>query len=332
MTALLLIGGVAWYAHRSLDLPPEDIETHRVLVVPPDASFRTVAELLAEEGLVISPFWFRVLGKVQGAERKIKPGEYDFHTRMRPPEILDALIKGKVIQYSILVPEGLTAAQIARLLHEGGVADEAAIMGLVRDPAFVKSLGVKAPTLEGYLFPDTYLFPRNARPEEILKTMVNGFRRVFTAEVQARASELNMTEREVLTLASIIEKETGQEDERPIIAAVFQNRLKKKYPLQSDPTVIYDIPNFDGNLTRAQLTTATPSNTYMHPGLPPGPIANPGIKSILAALHPAPVSYLYFVSKNDGSHQFSSTLAEHNRAVHFYQKKSARPSAQQKHK
>ena len=326
--AVLLIGAVAWYAHRALDLPPQNMETHRVVVVPPDASFNTVAGLLAEKGLIVSPFWFRVLGKVQGAERKIKPGEYDLHTRMRPPEILDALIKGKVVQYSVLVPEGLTAAQIATLLNDVELADEAVIMGLVRNPNFAKSLGVNAATLEGYLYPDTYNFPKFTRPEEILKTMVGRFHQFFTPEVKARAAALNMTEHEVVTLASIIEKETGQEDERPLIAAVFQNRLKKKYPLQSDPTVIYDIPNFDGNLTRAQLTTSTPSNTYMHPGLPPGPIANPGIKSILAALHPAPVSYLYFVSKNDGSHQFSSTLVEHNEAVHQYQKKRTRPSGE----
>jgi UPF0755 protein len=325
---LLLIGGVTWYAHRSLDLPAQEIETHRVVVIPPDASFRTVADLLADKGLLVSPFWFRVLGKVQGAERKIQPGEYDFHTRMRPPEILDALIKGKVIQYSVLVPEGFTAAQVAALLNDAGLADPTAIMRLVRDPAFVKSLGIDAATLEGYLYPDTYIFPRHTRPEEILKTMVAKFHQVFTPEVKARASELNMSRHEVVTLASIIEKETGQEDERPLIAAVFQNRLKKKYPLQSDPTVIYDIPNFDGNLTRAQLTTSTPFNTYMHAGLPPGPIANPGIKSIMAALHPAPVDYLYFVSKNDGSHQFSSTLKQHNEAVHHYQKKSVRPSAE----
>jgi UPF0755 protein len=277
MGALLLIGVVTWYAHRSLDLSAQDIETHLVVVIPPDASFKTVAGLLAEKGLLVSPFWFRVLGKLQGAERKIKPGEYDLHTRMRPPEILDALVKGKIIQYSVLVPEGFTAAQVAMLLNDVGLADEATIMGLVRNPDFVKSLGVNAKTLEGYLYPDTYQFPRHTRPEEILKTMVGRFHQVFTPEVKARAAELNMTEHEVVTLASIIEKETGQQDERPLISAVFQNRLRRKYPLQSDPTVIYDIPDFDGNLTRAQLTTSTPFNTYMHPGLPPGPIANPGI-------------------------------------------------------
>jgi UPF0755 protein len=319
--ALLLIGGVAWYGYRVLDLPPRDFEVHHVVEIPADASFTTVAGLLAQKGLIVSPFWFRVLGKIQGAERNIKPGEYDLHTRMRPPEILDALVKGKVIHYSVLIPEGFNASQVGKLLSELSLADDAAINRLVKDREFAKSLGVEGATLEGYLFPDTYYFSRHTRPEEILKAMVGRFQQVVSPELKGRAADLRMTEREVLTLASIIEKETGQEDERPLISAVFHNRLKKRFPLQSDPTVIYDIPNFDGNLTRAQLTTPSPFNTYMHPGLPPGPIANPGLKSIMAAMNPAPVPYLYFVSKNDGSHQFSSTLQEHNRAVDRYQKK-----------
>jgi UPF0755 protein len=147
---------------------------------------------------------------------------------------------------------------------------------------------------------------------------------VYTPELQAQAAALRMTERQVLTLASIIEKETAQDDERPLVSAVFHNRLRGGIPLQSDPTVIYDIPNFSGNLTRADLQRPTPSNTYAHPGLPPGPIANPGAKSIQAALFPAPVKHLYFVSKNDGTHQFSATIEEHNRAVERYQKRGAR--------
>jgi len=329
---VLLIGVVAWYGHRGLDLPPLDVEIHHVVEIPADASFKTVAGLLAQKGLIVSPFWFRLLGKIQDAERRIKPGEYDFHTRMRPREILDALVKGKVILYSVLIPEGFTAHQVGRLLSERGLADEMAINRLVTDPDFVQSLGVDAPTLEGYLFPDTYYFPRHTKPEEILKTMVGRFRQVFPAGMQARAAELAMTEREVVILASIIEKETGQDDERPLISAVFHNRLNKKLPLQSDPTIVYELPDFDGKWTRAMLARATPYNTYLHAGLPPGPIANPGLKSLVAALNPAPVHYLYFVSKNDGSHQFSSSLVEHNRAVHQYQKKTARPGGGNKKK
>jgi UPF0755 protein len=329
---LLLIGGAAWYGHRALDLAPSEFEIHQVVEIPADASFKTVAGLLAQKGLIVSPFWFRLLGKIQGAERKIKPGEYDFHTKMRPPEILDALVKGKVIQYSIVIPEGFTAYQVGKVLHALSLADDASIIRLVRTPEFAKSLGIDAASLEGYLFPDTYYFPRRTKPEDILRTMVGRFRQVYTPDLQARATILNMTEREVVTLASIIEKETGQDDERPLISAVFHNRLRKKYPLQSDPTVVYEMPEFDGKWTHALLARPTPYNTYTHPGLPPGPIANPGLKSLVAALHPAPVAYLYFVSKNDGSHQFSSTLDEHNHAVNRYQKKSGQPTAGRKEK
>ena len=319
-----MLGALAWNGHRALDLPAQDVEIHQVVEIPPETSFKAVAGLLREKGLITSPFWFRMLGKVQDVERKIQPGEYDLHTHMRASEILDVLVKGKVIQYSVVVPEGLTAHQIGMVLHAAGLADATAISRLAMDPGFAKSCGIDAPTLEGYLFPDTYNIPKRTKPEDILKTMVSRFRQVVTPELQARAAEVKMTEREIITLASIIEKETGQGDERALIAAVFHNRLKKHLPLQSDPTVIYDITDFDGNLTRAHLTNPTPSNTYAHRGLPPGPIANPGLKSILAALNPAPVRYLYFVSKNDGTHQFSSTLEEHNRAVARYQKRGSR--------
>ena len=324
--ALALIGAVAAYGHRALDLPMEETEVHHIVAVPERASFKQVAMLLAKEGLILSPFWFRLLGKVQDAERKVKPGEYDLHTGMRPAEILDMLVRGKVIQYSVLIPEGLTVVQIGKILSDAGIVEPAGLARLVSDAGFVKSLGVEAPTLEGYLFPDTYYFPRRAKAEDIIKTMVSRFRQVYTPELQTRAAALRMTERQVLTLASIIEKETGQDAERPVISAVFHNRLRVGLPLQSDPTVIYDLPNFSGNLTRSDLERLTPSNTYLNPGLPPGPIANPGVKSILAALHPAPVKYLYFVSRNDGTHQFSTTLEEHNRAVERYQKRSARPT------
>jgi peptidoglycan lytic transglycosylase G len=330
---LILIGAVAavaWYGHRSLDLPVGEIELHHIVEIPPDASFKTVSSLLAQKGLIPSPFWFRILGKVRNAERKIKPGEYDFHTRMRPTEILNALIKGRVIQYSVLVPEGLTAQQISRLLDETGLVISPGITHLVSDRDFIKSLGIEAPNLEGYLFPDTYLLPRRSKPEDVVRTMVTRFRQLYTPSLQTRAAELNMTDRQVLTLASIIEKETGQDQERSLVSAVFHNRLRRNWPLQSDPTLIYGIPNFGGNLTREHLVRPGVYNTYLKPGLPPGPIANPGIKSIEAALYPAQVKYLFFVSKNDGTHQFSSTLEEHNRAVDHYQKKGARPNQRRK--
>jgi UPF0755 protein len=322
-----ILATIGWYAHRIVDGPPRSVEIHQVVEIPSDASFKAVATLLAHRGLIVSPWWFRLRGKLQDAERRIKPGEYDLHTRMRPAEILDTLVKGRVILYTVVVPEGLNARQISVLFKQAGLADEEALNGLVTNRDFAKSLGVEALSLEGYLFPDTYYFPRRTKPEEILRTMVSRFRQMFTSELQARAAEVNMTERETITLASIIEKETAQNDERSLISAVFHNRLRKRLPLQSDPTVIYDIPNFGGNLTRADLNRPTPFNTYIHAGLPPGPIANPGVKSIIAALNPASANYLYFVSRNDGTHQFSSSLEEHNRAVERYQKKAGRRAA-----
>jgi len=324
---LALIGAVAAYGHRALDLPVQQTEIHHVVEVPEGASFKETANLLAQKGLIMSPFWFRLLGKFQDAERKIKPGEYDLHTAMRPVEILNQLVSGRVIQYSVLIPEGLTAQQISRVLGETGIVKGAEVTRLVSDPAFIKALGIEAPTLEGYLFPDTYYFPKRAKTEEVVRAMVSRLRQVFTPELRAQSAALQLTEIQVLTLASIIEKETGQDAERPLISAVFHNRLRKGVPLQSDPTVIYGIPNFNGNLTRKDLARPTPYNTYTNPKLPPGPIANPGARSIQAALNPAPVNYLFFVSKNDGTHQFSTTLPEHNRAVEHYQKRIARQPA-----
>jgi UPF0755 protein len=318
---------VAAYGHRALDLPVRETEIHHVVDVPEGASFKEVANLLAQKGLVISPFWFRLLGKFQDAERKLKPGEYDLHTAMRPAEILNTLISGRVIQYSVMIQEGLTAHQISRVLGETGLVKEADVARLVGDPVFIKSLGIEAQTLEGYLYPDTYYFPRRAKAADVVRAMVSRLRQIYTPEMRVQSAALGMTETQVLTLASIIEKETGQDAERPLISAVFHNRLRKGLPLQSDPTVIYGIPNFNGNLTRADLARPTPFNTYINPKLPPGPIANPSVKSILAALNPAPVAYLYFVSKNDGTHQFSATIQEHNRAVEKYQKRSAKPSS-----
>ena len=161
--ALLMIAAVSAYGHRALDLPAQDTEVHHIVQVPHDASFKSVAGQLSDKGLIVSPFWFRLLGKMHDAERKIKPGEYDFNTRMRPTEILDALVKGRVILYSVLIPEGLTAYQTCRLISEAHLADEAALGGLISNPGFLTSLGVEAPTMEGYLYPDTYFFPKGKR-------------------------------------------------------------------------------------------------------------------------------------------------------------------------
>jgi UPF0755 protein len=214
--------------------------------------------------------------------------------------------------------------QIADLVSQQGLTDRAEFLQLAKDRTFVTSLGIKAETLEGYLYPDTYKFPRPIKAREVLLVMVERLRQMVGPDLHDRMHELKMTMHEVLTLASIIEKETGSGGERSEISAVFHNRLKKHIPLQSDPTVIYGLPEFDGNLHKKDLSSPSPYNTYRVQGLPPGPIANPGILAIRATLYPSDSRSLYFVSRNDGTHQFSGTLIEHNQAVEKYQKRPFR--------
>jgi UPF0755 protein len=256
----------------------------------------------------------------------IKAGEYEFDFRMRPLEVLDTLVKGQVKRHLVTIPEGFTLSQIAQLMEDQKIVDGNDFLQKASSPPLITSLGVPfaevgpQATIEGYLFPETYHLYREMEPEEVIKAMVHQFKKVFGPELTNRASHLGMSEREAVILASIIEKETALPDEKPLVSAVFHNRLARKMPFQSDPTVIYGIKNFNGNLTKNDLQRPTPYNTYLRTGLPPSPICNPGKESLLAALHPAPVPYLYFVSKNDGSHYFSSDLEDHNRAVWKYQK------------
>lgn len=296
----------------------------KVVVISEGSTFHHVASLLEREQLIKSRSAFVLLGKAQEADRKIHPGEYELNAAMPPADILAKLLAGRVVLHSVTIPEGYTISQIADVLVQQQITDGAEFVRLAKDKSFIKILGISAVSLEGYLYPDTYRFPRPTAVKDVIKTMVDQLGQVMTAEWQARAKELHLTVHEVLTLASVIEKETGAGDERPRISSVFHNRLKKKIPLQSDPTVIYGLPNFDGNLHKKDLSHPTPYNTYRWAGLPPGPIASPGAQSIRAALYPASSSDLYFVSKNDGTHQFSATLVEHNKAVEKYQKRPFR--------
>jgi UPF0755 protein len=298
----------------------------KIVSIPDRMSFQQIAALLERERLIKSRLAFVWWGRVHSADRKIRAGEYDLNPSMTPAEILSRLTTGQVVLYSILIPEGLTMVQIAEIFGQQGLGDPLELLRWMKDPEFIASLGIKAHTLEGYLYPDTYKFPRGVRPKEIITAMVEHLRQVYGPELQARTDELKMTQHEVLTLASVIEKESGLNGEREEISAVFHNRLKKRIPLQSDPTVIYGLPRFDGNIHKKDLSSPSPYNTYRIVGLPPGPIANPGIQSIRATLYPSNSQALYFVSKNDGTHQFSSTLAEHNQAVEKYQKRPFRRS------
>ena len=242
-------------------------------------------------------------------------------------EVLRRLESGRVVTHQVTIPEGFTALDIAQLLASERLADPVRFMALVGDPALATRLGLPGPTLEGYLFPDTYRLSRGMGEEEILQIMAARFRQVVPADIEARAERLQLDIRGVITLASLIEKEAKQDRERPIIAGVFLNRLRLSMPLQSDPTAVYGAPDPRRRVTPLDLQRKTPYNTYQNPGLPPGPIANPGLSSILAVLSPARVSYLYFVAKNDGTHFFSRTLDEHTHAVRLYQVKDRSPES-----
>jgi len=304
-------------------VPPPKTASTKVIFIKKGSHLKKVSEVLEQEGIIKNRRAFVLLTTILGKKAKVKAGEYEFHTPMLPLEVLDALVKGQVKRHLVTIPEGYTLSQIAQLLEDLNLVEKKGLLQKASSPAFINALGLSqlaGPTLEGFLFPDTYHLFREMDPEEVIQVMVYQFKKVFGPDLVHRASELGFSEREAVILASIIEKETPLPEEKPLVSAVFHNRLKKKIPLQSDPAVIYGIKNFNGNLTKENLMRPTPYNTYLFVGLPPTPICNPGKKSLLAAVHPAPVPYLYFVSKNDGSHYFSSDIEEHNRAVWKYQK------------
>lgn len=299
--------------------PPRKEKISKIITIQEGASFYDAASLLEKEGLISSRRFFVLLARGFGADRKIKAGEYSLNTAMLPLEVLDIIKNGKIYHHKIIIPEGYSIRQIGRLLEEEDLVDFKEYVALVHNKDFIQTFGIDGLSLEGYLFPETYFFAKNQSLEEIVSAMVSKFFSVYTPEFENKARQLGMTMREVITLAAIIERETGAEEEMPVVSAVYHNRLKKNMPLQSDPTVIYGIKNFNGNITKKDLQAKTPYNTYRIKGLPPGPIANPGRMAIYAALYPANVPYLYFVSKNNGSHQFSTDLKEHNKAVWKYQ-------------
>ena len=307
----------------SFSTPPSPkMEVVEVIIIPTGARLHEVTHLLSSKGIIRSQTLFSLLVRCRGVDTKIKSGEYQLTTRMLPNEVLNKLIRGEQIKYSVTIPEGLNIAEVADLYAKAGMADKDRFIAISTDPHFIASLRMHEETLEGYLFPDTYKFSRNIGEQNIIRSMVQRFNEVYSEKLKKRAQELNLSRREVITLASLIEKEAACPQERPLISAVFHNRLKIHMPLQCDPTVIFGIKNFNGNLTKEDLRMQTPYNTYLISGLPPTPIASPGLDSIKVALYPADVCYLFFVSKNDGTHYFSSTLAEHNQAVNIYQRKN----------
>jgi UPF0755 protein len=316
----LLAAGLTLAYAMFLLSPADKTGSNQVFVIKEKQSLRETAEELETRGIIKSQRLFVLWAKLTGHTKQIKAGEYALSAKMAPVEILEKLRKGIVITYPVTIPEGFTMEQIADLLESKGLVQKTRFLSLARDPKILRYYGITGPSLEGYLFPDTYQFSRGLPPSTLIDVMVKRFWHMV-GPLKERANEVGMKMEDVVILASIVEKETGQPDERPVIASVFLNRLKEGMRLDSDPTVIYGLEAFDGNLTKEDLARRTPYNTYIIRGLTPGPIANPGLGSIKAVLYPARTDYLYFVSKNDGSHYFSKTLAEHNRAVETYQKK-----------
>jgi UPF0755 protein len=313
--------GAAWFfVFQPFGTPPFP----RQVEITPGMGWREVASRMEQEGLVRSRTALLALAVLRGGDARVRAGGYRIDGPMTPAALLDKLTRGEVLFHRITVPEGWTLAQVADRLAGDGLVDRTQFLRETRDPARVQELlGIAAPSLEGFLFPDTYHFPAKTPQERVIRTMTRRFQQAFDAALQARAEEMGWTVLQVVTLASLIEKETGLASERPLISGVFHLRLRIGMRLEADPSVIYGLEGFTGDLRRQDLANPHPYNTYVITGLPPGPICNPGADSLRAALFPAKGDYLYFVSRNDGSHHFSKTIQEHARAVARYQKAPA---------
>lgn len=280
---------------------------------------RSVASMLAKQGIVRDAELFYWYARARRLADKMQAGEYQFPRIISPNLVLETLVQGKVVVHKVTFPEGVTLKDVARIVAGAGLADPNDILELAQDRHLMASLDVhNATSLEGYLFPATYVFRRTDRPRDVLRRMVMEFWRRFSPERQTKARQMGFTIHEAVTLASLVEKEAVIDAERPVIAGVFLNRLRRDMPLQSDPTAVYDLSDFEGPILRRHLERKSPYNTYIHKGLPPGPICNPGEKSLRAVVEPKKIPYLYFVSNNDGSHTFSTTYEEHLQAVARY--------------
>lgn len=315
----LFFSGTSLWVWRSLHTPASSDSGEKIFTIAPGQSLKQIAAGLASRGLVPDAFLFTWYARYKKAGTRLPAGEYLIPADLTPVQVLDTLLEGKVRLYRLTIPEGLNMNETASLVAAAGLCDTKTFLDLCMDHEFIAALAVPSHTLEGFLFPDTYFFSKSATCRQVIKKMVATFFAVFTPRWQERAETMGFSLQKIVTLASMIEKETGDASERPLIASVFHNRLEKKMRLQSDPTVIYGDPEFDGRIRTRHLRRKTDYNTYQMHGLPKGPIASPGAKAMEAALFPAQSDYLFFVSKNDTTHYFSKTLAEHNRAVRKYQ-------------
>ncbi len=316
------IGGGGWWTWQRLHTPYRGFEGAELFVeIPQGTSTAGIGRRLEEAGVVSDAWTFRVAVWWTGRARALKAGEYRFDEAATPVEVVAQLAEGRVYSRALTFPEGLTLAEMATLFESRGFGPRKDFLQAASDPSPIADLAPSARDLEGYLFPETYLLGHAATAAQLVNQMVSRFRAVWGEVTAARAPD-TLTPHQVVALASLVEKETASAEERPFVAAVYRNRLRIGMGLQADPTVVYALSRagrYNGNIRRVDLAIDSPYNTYRYPGLPPGPIASPGRAAIEAALAPADVRYLFFVSRNDGSHAFSETLREHNANVRRFQ-------------
>lgn len=328
---LFLLFSVFLYSFNLFLATPGSPEQRVNFLVQPGRSFQSISEELVERKLVVvSPYWLKVFGKLSGYANRIQVGEYALNRGMSLLEIFDVLSSGQSETYDFTVREGLNMYEVAELLEEQNLGSSVEFLKWCKDPDFIRSLLKESlPSLEGYLFPETYSLTKFTGEKNIVRLMVDQFHKVY--ETVLKDSQLKMSRHEHVIFASLIEKETGAAEERTLISSVFHNRLKRKMRLESDPTILYGILDerkvMKKNITKDDILHKNRYNTYRIHGLPYGPVANPSRASLWAALNPASSSFLFFVSKNDGTHQFSKTYREHAQAVQVYQKSRRRKSS-----
>jgi UPF0755 protein len=312
LSGFLLAGSAAvflWRLNR-----PTRLEEVREIYIQPGMSARRIGQLLEKEGLIRSARLFASLVRLQGVERRLEAGTYRFDGAEATADLIQQLLQAPLQLRRITLREGLTRQETAALLAHHELADSARFMALTENPALIRRLRIDAPTLEGYLFPDTYFFGEASSETTIVEALVNSFHQVFADSLDVRLDAIGLSLHEAVTLASIVEREARRQEERPLISGVFLRRLRLNRRLESCATIHYALGFYKADLTYQDLRIDSPYNTYRHPGLPPGPIANPGRAAILATLYPAETEYLYFVSRGDGTHIFSRTNQEHERA------------------
>jgi len=312
----------AFFVVSNQPLSREDNALSKVVRIEQGMGTRQIAQLLEREGIIANARAFALLAKVEGAEHELKAGAYLLSPAMRPLEIIEQIRSGRVQTVRVVIPEGFEIKQIAALLAEHGLADRERFMELAFNAQLVFGdklpLELPIPSLEGYLFPDTYYFTEGQTEEELIGQMVSRFVQVTQEHIMPLLAESQFTLHEVVTLASIVEREIMVNEERPIVASVYLNRLAVDMPLQADPTVRYVTEEERPVVLYRDLEIDSPYNTYRYRGLPPGPIASPGLASMLAVLHPAETNYFFFVSRRDGTHEFTETYSEHLRARRMY--------------